>query len=398
MLVSEEQRDDWEAFTSIHGPQFVAEAWNIQSQDDSFQGSLDKFPRLQKEIYTNYPVLAPIPRGKGPYHVLWQNYPIVYQDDSAPYNYDINSFPPLAGGFNNTISTKRPSLTGFNLLDVPAPFAEIAHGYLEKMIPKDESPSEPVTSLVYPIIDQDGLDLQLSEDDINNGDVVGTISFGFFWRDLLRDILPESSQGILAVTEISCAQMEPLGFTYEINGAVTNYLGLGDFSDQKYHYLELSTTLMEIMDIPTGTRGRTYTGIPLSESACPIRMKLYPSEKSETSHYASRSVVFTICSVVVFLFAALLFALYDLLVKRRQRKVADVAARSFAILSDVFPKEVHKRLYKAQDEYSKDITKNNANRVSWAIATNRESSLSSDSVVADDTVDDSAIADIYPCK
>ena len=152
------------------------------------------------------------------------------------------------------------------------------------------------------------------------------------------------------------------------------------------------------MDTPTGSRGRAYTGIPLLVSACPIRLKLYPSEKSETSNYASRSVVFTICSVVVFLFAAVLFALYDLLVKRRQRKVADMAARSSAILSDLFPKEVHNRLYKAQDEYSKDKSKNNSNRVSWAIATNRESSLSSDSMVADDTVDDSSITDIYPCK
>ena len=83
-----------------------------------------------------------------------------------------------------------------------------------------------------------------------NGDIVGTISFGFFWRELLRDILPESSKDILVVTEISCPDNEPLDFTYEINGAVTTYLGLGDMSNPKYHYLELSMTLMDIYGHP----------------------------------------------------------------------------------------------------------------------------------------------------
>jgi hypothetical protein len=53
-------------------------------------------------------------------------------------------------------------------------------GYLEQMIPKVESPKELVgTNLIYPIIYQDDLDLRLSDGDITNGNLVGTISFGF---------------------------------------------------------------------------------------------------------------------------------------------------------------------------------------------------------------------------
>lgn len=61
-------------------------------------------------------------------------------------------------------------------------------------------------SLIYPIIDQQEelrIDLEKVEDD----ELVGSLSFGIFWRDLLRNILPEKSEGILVVTENTCGDI-----------------------------------------------------------------------------------------------------------------------------------------------------------------------------------------------
>jgi hypothetical protein len=399
--VSDEQRDDWEAFAAEHGPLHVDEAWKLQAQDETFQGPLKNYPPSQDQIYTNFPEFSVIPRGNGPYLVKWQTYPIVYEVNSAPYNYDMLTFPTFANDWNTTLQTKRPSLAAFSVVDISDPLAQIGIEYLKLFISEDESAAEPVTSLIYPILDQNGINLQHTNESIEEADLVGTVSFGFFWRDLLRDILPEKSEGILVVTEMSCNMVnnETVAFTYEINGAYTTYLGVGDLSKPEYHYLRSSKTLNEIMDDISMSTSRQYTGIRMSESSCPIRITIYPSAKNESSFYGSQPLILTICSVLVFLFAGILFALYDLLVKRRQRKVADIAAKSSAIVSDLFPKEVHNRLYEAKLVATKENSRK-IGRISSAVASlqKEKNSLSSHSMAAECSLDGTSIADVYPCK
>ncbi|KAG7368267.1 adenylate/guanylate cyclase [Nitzschia inconspicua] len=395
-IVTDAQRRDWERFTAQEGPSFVEEAWKLQSQDDTFQGSLDQYPIIREELFTNFPELATVPDGSGPYLVWWQNYPIVYNSISAAYNFHLLSFPTFQKLYNATLTTKRPVLSGFNLVDPESDIGKVSVAYLENFVAESESASEPVTNLVYPILSQDLLDLSLEEETVESLDLVGTIAIGMFWRELLRDILPETSEGIQVVTEEICATKEPAIFTYEINGATTTYLGLGDLSDVAYNYLESSFSMVELMEGTTLSPGHRYTGIPLMETDCSIRMRIYPSSKTASSSYSSQSVAFTISSVLVFLFAGILFALYDLLVKKRQRKVAYIAARSSAIVADLFPKEVQTRLYEARDGLGKEKGKKHKN-ITWAVSpTSEKGSSSLDSVVSDERNADLSIADVYP--
>ena len=91
-LVQEDERDDWEAFAKTNN-QFVKEAWDLQMRDPTFQGQREIFPNVEDRVFSNIPTNAPRPQGSGPYLVTWQSYPIIYEQNSAVYNYDIFSVP-----------------------------------------------------------------------------------------------------------------------------------------------------------------------------------------------------------------------------------------------------------------------------------------------------------------
>ena len=91
-LVQEKDRRDWEAFAEKNS-QFVDEAWALQARDETFQGSMEKPPRREDRIFSNFPSYGDRPEGSGPYLVSWGVYPVIYEEFSAPYNYDLFSIP-----------------------------------------------------------------------------------------------------------------------------------------------------------------------------------------------------------------------------------------------------------------------------------------------------------------
>jgi hypothetical protein len=46
----------------------------------------------------------------------------------------------------------------------------------------------------------------------DNDDVVAVLSSSFYWRDVLKDVLPEQSKGLVVVIENSCSA----SFTYQV--------------------------------------------------------------------------------------------------------------------------------------------------------------------------------------
>jgi hypothetical protein len=99
-----------------------------------------------------------------------------------------------------------------------------------------------------------------------------------------------------------------------------------------------------------GGRKSSYTGIPLTSTVCPISIRIYPSEKNEGSHTSSNPIFFTIAAGLIFVFAGVMFLVYDTLVERRQDKVSRTAAKSSAIVSSLFPEEVRERLFRDDEE------------------------------------------------
>ena len=136
--------------------------------------------------------------------------------------------------------------------------------FFKDYIPPGENAFEPVSDVYYPIIDDiSHIDLR---DSITTKEVVGVLVVSIYWRELIRDILPLGSNGIVVVVHCPCN--EP--FTYQVNGPEVQYLGVGDNHDTKYDYLTLETKLVELDAF--ASRGVLYTGAPIDSDFCPNTM------------------------------------------------------------------------------------------------------------------------------
>jgi hypothetical protein len=77
-------------------------------------------------------------------------------------------------------------------------------------------------------------------------------------------------------------------------------------------------------------------------------LEVYSSSDFEDSYKSNLPWVFTIVIAALFICMALVFIFYDRCVDIRNRKVLSSAARSTAIISSLFPANVHDRLFSAQ--------------------------------------------------
>jgi hypothetical protein len=80
-------------------------------------------------------------------------------------------------------------------------------------------------------------------DEIQINDPAKYKSFGFigisiYWRDLLTNLLPPGSEGVVIVFENECS----LSFSFQVNGPDVEYLGQGDFHERKYESMEVGVS------------------------------------------------------------------------------------------------------------------------------------------------------------
>jgi len=80
------------------------------------------------------------------------------------------------------------------------------------------------------------------------------------------------------------------------------------------------------------------------EGHCQVFLDVHSSAKFEESYNSDLPVVFTSAVAVMFAVMAGLFFLYDRFVQNRNNKVVGHAARSTAIVSSLFPKDIQERL------------------------------------------------------
>lgn len=193
--------------------------------------------------------------------------------------------------------------------------------WLKDYIGKDDNPAEPASDIHYPIL-EDAADM-IRNDENNSGKVVALLTSTFFWRDLIKDILPPGSIGIVGVFENSCGQT----FTYQINGPEVVYLGNGDFHENQYDHLRISADLNAIDAYATPT-DRSYTGVPLSSEHCPYRLHMYPSAEMAEDYLTKKPITFTVTVVAVFAFTSFVFVCYDQFVQKAQRQIMYKALQS----------------------------------------------------------------------
>jgi hypothetical protein len=250
--------------------------------------------------------------------------------------------------------------------------------FYESYIPEDEEAMEPASDLFYPIIDQlDQVDTSIAKHyDPTEHKIVGMIAATIYWRALIKDILPAQSNGLVMVFSNPCN----LPFTYQINGPIVEYLGVGDLHDEKYDDWGIQSELKDLNSF--SEHGSEYTGARL-DSYCPFTLTLYPSDTMEDKYMTAHPAIFTAVAVMIFVFTSMVFLLYDYMVERRQRIVMKTAVRSSAIVFSLFPKTVRDKIYPNSD--SGDEPKKSRGRKFSANGTEPKTNLAV-----------SPIAELYP--
>ena len=301
--VKGDERSDWESY-SVANDAWVQQGIDNQRTDPTFQGTIVESFWTRGDIHDSAdPYDAP-----GPYLPKWQQAPVV--PIYAPYNWDAMTFPSLARSLDVVQGDRRIAISDVSNIPYPnepesAQQAEGNNNFIKDYVGDAEDETEPFSDLYFPILDYAADFVTIPDESPESGNFVGVFAMTFYWRDLIKDILPTDSNGIVVVFENKCGQT----FTYQVNGPQTVYLGLGDLHEPQYDALEKLSPLVDLDAF--SIRARSYTGRPLSDQGCAYTLRVYPSSEMHDIFTSSNPLIFTLVAVAIFVFTSLVFIGYD---------------------------------------------------------------------------------------
>jgi hypothetical protein len=168
-------------------------------------------------------------------------------------------------------------------------------------------------------------------------------------------------------------------FTYQINGPHAKYLGVGNHHDERYEFICYTAQLI--------TNSTLGSGVAHNDEHCPISIALYPSDVMNASYVTHRPIILAVAVLFTFAFTYVVFCLYHKMVERRNQKISQLAAQSSAIVSSLFPANVHHRLYLVDDKRPRRLN---------SLLSIRDAS--EDSTVDNATIQDHALLQLGRCQ
>jgi class 3 adenylate cyclase len=216
--------------------------------------------------------------------------------------------------------------------------------WISDYLPEGEEPMEPISDIYYPIIANANKHIEVEDGAGEEGhDLVALFAISVYWRDTIRNILPEGTHGLLAVFENPCNPT----FTYEINGPDVVFLGAGDFHDHKFDNMAVGRVMTELGK--EAMEESSYSGIPIDEEFCPFHVSVYPTDQTQDNHTTLTPIYFSLVTVIIFTITAVTFLVYDFWVERRQKVVMKTAVTTTALVSSLFPDVVMDRMIPADN-------------------------------------------------
>ena len=263
----------------------------------------------------------------------------------APYNWDRLSWSESNGTYIQLSNHKVQVSETYHLPDPNDEDAMTENDndvdWFSDYMPPGQDPSEPVFDISYPVLDT--IDRVTIEDPAKHT-LVATTDVSIFWRNVLEDILPYGSDGVVAVFESPCNPT----FTFQINGPSVKFIGRGDHHDTKYDRFMIPSS---IYDLDAFSSSKSYySGTEVDTEYCPQTIRMYPSVDFENRYVTSQPLILMAAAVGIFLFTAVVFIAYDVVVECRQKKVMNTATRTSAIVSSLFPSNVRDRLFQQNEE------------------------------------------------
>lgn len=166
--------------------------------------------------------------------------------------------------------------------------------------------------------------------------IVGFVVSIVPWERFFTGILPSGINGLVVEVHESCGS----GFAFLMNGHDVDYNGEFHRHDSNYEHLAVVADFVEFA---------TYDGTSETER-CKYTMSVYPTDEFHSDYDSSDPIIFTVFVVLVFIFTALVFLLYDWFVSRRQKKLSLAAERTAKIVTSIFPKGVGRKMIEDAEE------------------------------------------------
>jgi hypothetical protein len=195
-VVETDERAAWENYT-MENEAWVNEGLEVQKEDETFKGN-------QVEEWSGWGVIhsndGPVEE-PGPYLPTWQTAPVV--PFYSPYNWNLYSY--FRPEMDELIKNQKVVISLTRNLPLPGE-TEVSKEdrnvqWVQGFIGEDDIATEPMTALYYPVIDKAGDVVTAHED--TSAKLVGVIASTFFWRELIKDILPEGTHA-LALLLVTC--------------------------------------------------------------------------------------------------------------------------------------------------------------------------------------------------
>jgi len=285
-LVTEANRAGWEEYAWQH-QDWIAEDLNLYDDQGGsvfnpgsiarsiykFSDETDEDGAGRRRLITEYDQSFYVP--------VWQLGPV--PTNASIINLDLHSHPELGRTMNDVLEIEHKLLSGVVDVDFLLDYAAV-----EKV---DENPR---SFILQPIFQS------FAKSAMVTGFLVGELA----WDSFFVDVLPVGTGDVLVNVRGTCGNE----FSYAVRGHKAIYYGDGDLHDAKYDSLKYTSEFAEFARYD-GEADDDLRGIH-----CEYSFEIYPTEALESQYRTNGPAIFTTIVVVVFLFTALIFALYDYLV------------------------------------------------------------------------------------
>jgi hypothetical protein len=324
-IVFENDIPAYNAYSAANLQPYYQEYIDVTGLQHSVEAMINLTVPFVARVPESEGVFSVVPvEGPGPFLVGWQMSGLM--DAGYPFvNYNFLGDPRINKTFWTDYTTNMPSLEFLTRYTFNEE-GEVVDLALESQL------MQPIFETIY--------NGKASRKELK---MVGVVLLAFQWERYFQSILAEDVAGIVLVLSSACSSDV---FTFEINGGDVLPLGPGDLHDKKYDDMLFSTPFANFEVDPA-------TLVDSERCLSELTMSIYPSKTFEESFYTWNSVIFAGGVVAIFAFTTVVFSVYDMSVRRRQRIVMDRIIRQDKIVSNLFPAAIRDRMYAGNDDAGK---------------------------------------------
>lgn len=123
--------------------------------------------------------------------------------------------------------------------------------------------------------------------------------------------------------------------TFVLKGPQAIYMGPGDLHDHSYNSWEVFSHLI----LARNTADERF------RSQCVHALHVFPTSELQAAHETDTPLLYTLIVMSIFIFAIVVFFIYDLVATIRQNKTKAEADRTDAIIAQIFPTMIREQLF-----------------------------------------------------